>query len=862
MSNCEVQPPSDVVPRIGILGRILGVCVALACDLKPSVADQPGAVVAWGVNNFGQATVPSSATNVVAVAAGWSHSLALRDDGTVVAWGSNGGPGQTNVPAGLSNVVGIAGGGSHSLAVKSDGTVIGWGLGGGPGGQSNVPAFVSNAVAVAAGGNFSVAINKSGGVLGWGGIDVPVILRQYNNAVAISAGDNHCLVLRPDQSVYAFGDNSSGQCNVPPTATNIVAVAAGGNRSLALRADGVVVAWGESVRVPASLSDVVAIAGGAGQMLALTSKGQVVAWWADGSLAPVPFGLSNVVAIAAGVGHSMALTSLAPAILPKVRKSAFVARGEAVTLRATVVCGTSFENQWIRNGSPIQGATAREITVTNFTATQAGKYALNVSNRFGFDAGTFILRLEKSPVVLLDEVDEGGGVVDRVESTMLRIVGNMEGGDVYYTVDGSPPSFTSLRYSGQVALTASSTVRAIAYSPDYTASAEAAPLAVRIWRTYPLSYGTDGGGEVAASPLPYSANGRYVSNAVVTVTAAPAVGWSFMGWSGDTNLAILEGNKATLRMDGPRVIRAIFGRRFNVHTLGNGLATVNPVSELHPFGSAIRVTAVPSDGSYFFGWGGPPGGFANPVVVTTGSNITALFTELSLDQVSLTVIPSGGGSVSVFPAKKVYASGELVTVWATPEVGMKFTGWTGGADGTLNPLSLVLTNSKRVFASFDQRSATNPPVITRSPSSRTLGLGANSTLDFQAIGDGPFNYQWRRNGTPIPGATNSILPLANMTPLIAGRYDVVVSALSGLDISGAAAVAVLDLQWAQDGGEKLPLLILDCASGAKFRFESSEDSSFANWKLLVPVTLERSRLNFIDRSDPHISLRFYRAVPE
>ena len=51
-------------------------------------------VVAWGLEN----TVPASATNVVAIAGGWWHSLALRADGSVVAWGDNS-YGQCAVPA-------------------------------------------------------------------------------------------------------------------------------------------------------------------------------------------------------------------------------------------------------------------------------------------------------------------------------------------------------------------------------------------------------------------------------------------------------------------------------------------------------------------------------------------------------------------------------------------------------------------------------------------------------------------------------------------------------------------------------------------------------------------------------------------
>ena len=54
---------------------------------------------------------------MVAIAAGDEHTVALKQDGTVVAWGDNG-YGQTKVPAGLSGVVAIAAGVGHTVALK------------------------------------------------------------------------------------------------------------------------------------------------------------------------------------------------------------------------------------------------------------------------------------------------------------------------------------------------------------------------------------------------------------------------------------------------------------------------------------------------------------------------------------------------------------------------------------------------------------------------------------------------------------------------------------------------------------------------------------------------------------------------
>ena len=75
-----------------------------------------GTVIAWGDNGYGQTNLPGGLTNVVAIAAGWDHSLALKQDGSVVGWGDNT-YGECTAPAGLTNVVAIAGGGSWSLAI-------------------------------------------------------------------------------------------------------------------------------------------------------------------------------------------------------------------------------------------------------------------------------------------------------------------------------------------------------------------------------------------------------------------------------------------------------------------------------------------------------------------------------------------------------------------------------------------------------------------------------------------------------------------------------------------------------------------------------------------------------------------------
>jgi hypothetical protein len=76
----------------------------------------PSMVVAWGDNSAGQTNCPTSLTNAIAISGGEWHSLALRADGTVCAWGTNNLAGQLDIPPDLSNVIAIAAGGFHSLA--------------------------------------------------------------------------------------------------------------------------------------------------------------------------------------------------------------------------------------------------------------------------------------------------------------------------------------------------------------------------------------------------------------------------------------------------------------------------------------------------------------------------------------------------------------------------------------------------------------------------------------------------------------------------------------------------------------------------------------------------------------------------
>jgi alpha-tubulin suppressor-like RCC1 family protein len=82
-----------------------------------------GQVVAWGQNTHGQSNVPPDLRGVTAVAAGDGRSLAVRPDGTVLAWGALC---TTRRFPSLTGVTAVAAGSRQSLALRSNGGVVAW----------------------------------------------------------------------------------------------------------------------------------------------------------------------------------------------------------------------------------------------------------------------------------------------------------------------------------------------------------------------------------------------------------------------------------------------------------------------------------------------------------------------------------------------------------------------------------------------------------------------------------------------------------------------------------------------------------------------------------------------------------------
>jgi hypothetical protein len=261
----NVEGMSDPQPSLGYIKSI----DAESYAFHSLAVRTDGTVFAWGRNTNWQCIVPSSLVDATKVAAGGYFSLALRSTGTVAYWGS------TNVsflpPAGLTNVTDIGAGESHGIALNLDGSVVCWGLNGY--GQTTVPADVTACVDVDAGAYYSAAVRSNGTVASWG-LAPAAPATAVTSALKVSAGGTFAGALRSGGTVTCWGNNFSGQCNVPAGLSGVTDIAAGYTHMLALKADGRVVAWGNSsygqLILPEAAGPYARIAAGNGNSLAIS----------------------------------------------------------------------------------------------------------------------------------------------------------------------------------------------------------------------------------------------------------------------------------------------------------------------------------------------------------------------------------------------------------------------------------------------------------------------------------------------------------------------------------------------------------------------------------------------------------------
>ncbi len=248
------------------------------------------------------------------------------------------------------------------------------------------------------------------------------------------------------------------------------------------------------------------------------------------------------------------------------------------------------------------------------------------------------------------------GPVRRTNAVQVRIQSFFTNATIFYTLDGSEPSFFSAASAEFIApfmVDASATLRAIAYSSDFLNTSLSPAIELQITPDVTLTNLTLGGGLVQFDPP----GPVYSSNAFVTATAVPAPGWQFLRWEG---AAGGENNPTVFVMTGNLGVRAVFAAAPAFTFVGNGTAIITPEGAVQEYGARLRYTAYPAAGSTVVRWGNAVTGTNNPVsLVFTNANAaaTVLFAALGANQVSLVTPIDGNGRVGSAPGGNTFSLG-------------------------------------------------------------------------------------------------------------------------------------------------------------------------------------------------------------
>ncbi len=268
---------TSISPPILIKGLVSGLSYKFTVHATNAIGNSAESVDSNAVTPLQTLTVMGPV-----ITGGFGHSVALKPDGTLWAWGHNFygqlGNGTTNdvsVPESIgSSYAAVAAGDNHTLGLTADGGLWTWGanssgqLGDGSQNVALKPQQIDSGYKIVAAGSLhSLAIKLNGDLYAWGANNygqlgngnassTPSPVFVGANFIQVSAGISHTLGLKDDGSLYAWGANDHGQLgdgsttarNAPgaPIDTNYLAISAAGYHSIGLKKDGTLWTWGSN----------------------------------------------------------------------------------------------------------------------------------------------------------------------------------------------------------------------------------------------------------------------------------------------------------------------------------------------------------------------------------------------------------------------------------------------------------------------------------------------------------------------------------------------------------------------------------------------------------------------------------------
>jgi flagellar hook assembly protein FlgD len=253
---------------------------------------------------------------------------------------------------------------------------------------------------------------------------------------------------------------------------------------------------------------------------------------------------------------------------------------------------------------------------------------------------------------------------------------------------------------------------------------------------YSLTVSVVGSGSVVKVP----GQASYYLGDVVELTAVPAVGWSFSGWSGGFSSSL---NPVFVIINGTTSVLATFTQNLytlTVSTVGNGNVNLNNSGPYH-YGDMVQLTAVPVIGWGFQGWGGDLLGSINPstILINGNSVVTATFMQQCL--VTFYTDPAGSGYNITFQEQTylndtngTFSFGTSGLATASAPSRRVFDHWISTdnvfvSDTNANPTTVTITSNGTLKAVYAPEMDFS---VTRSPSSRSIAAGSAATFTVTA----------------------------------------------------------------------------------------------------------------------------------
>lgn len=359
----------------------------------------------------------------------------------------------------------------------------------------------------------------------------------------------------------------------------------------------------------------------------------------------------------------------------------------------------------------------------------------------------------------------------------------------------------------------------------------------------------------AGGTITTSLPGPYPSNTVVTVTAVPGAGWSFLGWSGDASGTTPQ---LEFTMSTHRRVNAAFGAPLNLSKTDGGDVTHFPTLAAYPAGTRITLQAIPQEGYEFTKWSDGDTNLARVVEIAGPLSLKATFTALPRYQVTAAVLGGVGGTVELSPARSDYWRGQAVTVIARPASGYVFQVWLDNV--TANPRTLTAAENLALFAVFAPGQQQAPQVVT-GVGDHLFRPGDRVELTVAASGSAPLEYSWAHNGKPIALATGPTLLLPFAQPIDAGQYTVTVSNSAGqasstgqLELQNAPSFRI-DARRQSDGST---VVWVEGSPGLGCLIQASSD--LQSWQSLVVFTNSMQVGAYLDPPAATVNRRYYRAL--